>query len=183
MKKTILIALASIALMQCAKKQDPFLIQKDKIGVLQKDFTVKQIDSIFANDSIVKHVAGDEFTGNSTDIEIYEKGGAHLLSLSPTESLDKNATINIVTLRDSRFKTDKNISLNSSFKDFKANYEVLKIDRILNNINVEFKNQDFYITIGIDQLPGEYKFDYSRTIDVTSIPDDAKIKNMRLDWF
>jgi len=183
MKKTILIALASISLIQCAKKEDPFLIQKNKIGVLQKEFTIKQIDSVFANDSIVKHVAGDEFTGNSTDIEVYEKGGAHLLSLSPSESLDKNATINIVTLRDSRFKTDKNISLESTFKDFKANYEVLKIDRILNNINVEFKNQDFYITIAIDQLPSAYKFDYSRTIDVASIPDNAKIKSMRLDWF
>jgi len=183
MKKTIIIALASIAFIQCAKKEDSFLIQKDKIGVLQKEYTIKQIDSVFANDSIIKHVAGDEFTGNSTDIEVYEKGGAHLLSLSPTESLDKNATINIVTLRDSRYKTDKNISLNSTFKDFKTHYEVLKIDRILNNINVEFKNQDFYITIAIDQLPGAYKFDYSRTIEVASIPDNAKIKSMRLDWF
>ena len=183
MKKTLLITIASFTLIQCAKKEDPFLIQKDKIGILQKKYTITQIDSVFANDSIVKHVAGDEFTGNSTDIEVYEKGGKHLLSLSPSESFDKNATINIVTLRDSRFKTDKNVSLTSTFKDFKAHYEVLKIDRILNNINVEFKNQDFYITIAIDQLPSAYKFDYSRTIDVTSIPDDAKIKSMRLDWF
>ncbi|NQY29865.1 MAG: hypothetical protein HRT69_10375 [Flavobacteriaceae bacterium] len=183
MKKTLLITLSSIVFMQCAKKEDPFLIQKDKIGVLQKEFTIKQIDSVFANDSIVKHVNGDEFTGNYTDIEVYEKGGAHLLSLSPSESLDKNATINIVTLRDSRYKTDKNISLNSTFKDFKTYYEVSKIDRILNNINIEFKNQDFYITISIDELPSAYKFDYSRTIDVASIPDAAKIKSLRLDWF
>ncbi|PHS09783.1 MAG: hypothetical protein COA88_04215 [Kordia sp.] len=183
MKKTLLIALSSIVFMQCAKKEDPFLIQKDKIGVLQKEFTIKQIDSVFANDSIVKHVTGDEFTGNYTDIEVYEKGGAHLLSLSPSESLDKNATINIVTLRDSRYKTDKNISLKSPFKDFKTYYEVSKIDRILNNINIEFKNQNFYITISIDELPSAYKFDYSRTIDAASIPDTAKIKSLRLDWF
>ena len=111
MKKTLLIAFSSIVFMQCTKKEDPFLIQKDNIGVLQKEFTIKQIDSVFANDSIVKHVAGDEFTGNYTDIEVYEKGGAHLLSLSPSESLDKNATINIVTIHDVRYKTDKNVTL------------------------------------------------------------------------
>jgi hypothetical protein len=183
MKKTILIALASFTLIQCAKKEDPFLIQKDRIGILKKEYTIKQIDSVFANDSIVKHVAGDEFTGNSTDIKVYEKGGAHLLSLSPSESLDKNAKINIVTIHDVRYKTDKNVSLTSTFKDFKTHYEVLRIDRILNNINVEFKNQDFYITIAIDQLPSAYKFDYTRTIEVASIPDTAKIKSLRLDWF
>jgi len=183
MKKTILITLISIALIQCTKKEDPFLIQKDKIGVLQKEYTIKQIDSVYANDSIVKYVDGDEFTGNSTDIKVYEKGGAHLLSLSPSESLDENAKINIVTIHDARYKTDKNVSLNSTFKDFKTYYEVSKIDRILNNINVEFKNQDFYITISIDELPSAYKFDYSRSIDTESIPDTAKIKSLRLDWF
>jgi len=183
MKKIILIALTSISFIQCSKKETPFLIQKDSIGVLQKNYTIKQIDSVFANDSIVKHVAGDEFTGNSSDIKIYEKGGAHLLSLSPSESLDENAKINIVTIHDARYKTADNISLASTFKDFKTHYEVLKIDRILNSINIEFKNQDFYITIAIDELPSAYKFDYSRTIDVASIPDAAKIKSMRLDWF
>ena len=34
MKKTIIIALASISFIQCAKKEDPFLIQNNKIGVL-----------------------------------------------------------------------------------------------------------------------------------------------------
>ncbi|MFD0963399.1 hypothetical protein [Pseudofulvibacter geojedonensis] len=183
MKKLFILTLSSLTFIQCAKKTDPFLIQKDKIGVLERNYTVKQIDSVFANDSIVKRVAGDEFAGSSTDIEIYEKGGKHLLSLSPSETLDDNATINIVTINDDRFKTDKGINLNSTFLDFTTHYEVSKIDRILNNINVEFKNQDFYITISIDELPGAYKYDFSKTIEIASIPDKAKIKSLRLDWF
>lgn len=183
MKKIFLIVLTSILFVQCAKKEDPFLIQKNQIGVLKRNYTLKQIDSVFANDSIVKRVAGDEFAGRNTDIEIYNKQGAHLLSLSPSDPFDENAKINIVTLRDKRYKTAKNISLESTFKDFRENYEVSKIDRILNNINVEFKNEDFYITISVDQLPSAYKFDYNTTIDAASIPDAAKVKSMRLDWF
>lgn len=179
MKKTILIVIATISFLQCAKKENPFLIQKDKIGVLSRDYTIKQIDSVFANDSIVKRVTDDAFTGNTDDIEVFEKGGKHLLSLSPN---DKN-TINIVTIHDSRYQTSKGVNSNSTFKEYRANYKVSKIDRILNNINIEFENQDFYITIDVNQLPGEYQFDYSVTIEEVSIPDAAKIKSLQLDWF
>lgn len=182
MKKILVIAIASLAFIQCSKEQDRFLIQKDQIGILKREHNIKQIDSVFKYDSVVRHSAQQGFVSRNTDIEIYEKGGKHLLSLSPS-STDNNSNINIVTIRDTRFKTAKNISTKSTFKDFKDNYEVSKIDRILNNINVEFKNEDFYITISVDQLPSQYKFDYTTTIDVASIPDDAKIKNMRLDWF
>jgi hypothetical protein len=183
MKKIVLIAIASITLLQCSKDQDRFLIQKDQIGVLKRNVNIKHIDSVFVNDSVVKHVSNDGFISRNTDIEIYEKGGAHLLSLSPADLTDATSKIAIITIRDSRFKTVKNISSESTFKDFKDNYEVSKIDRILNNINIEFKNEDFYITISIDQLPSQYKFDYTTTIDVASIPDAAKIKDLRLDWF
>ncbi|MGB0896540.1 MAG: hypothetical protein ACPGU9_04995 [Flavobacteriaceae bacterium] len=182
MKKVLLIALASFTLIQCSKDEDRFLIQKDQIGILKKSYTLKQIDSVFKNDSVVKQNSKNPLLNRNTDIEVYEKGGAHLLSLSPDNS-SESSTINIVTIRDDRFKTAKNVGLMSTFKDFKNNYEVSKIDRILNNINVEFKNEDFYITISVDELPSQYKFDYSTTIETASIPDNAKIKDLRLDWF
>lgn len=183
MKKSVLIITTCFALLQCSKKENKYLIKKNTIGQINKEFTIKQIDSVFKNDSIIKQIDGDAFTGNFSDIEVFEKGGKHLLSLSPSDALDSNTKINIVTLRDERYKTEKGIGLSNNFKDFKDNYEVSKIDRILNNINVEFKNQEFYITISIDELPSEYKYDYNRNIDAASIPDNAKIKNMRLDWF
>ena len=184
MKKTLFIAVIALFMIQCGKKADPFLIDIAKIGVLEKHHTVKQIDSIFANDSIVKRVAGDEFVSLSNDdLELYEKGGKHLLSLTPSEALDDNATITIVTIRDDRFKTAKGVGVNSTFKDFTTHYEVAKIERFLNNIIVEFKNQEFYVTIDIDQLPSQYEYDLSAKIEEASIPGTAKIKTLRLDWF
>lgn len=183
MKKLLALTITALAFIQCAKKEDPFLIQKDRIGTISKAYTIKQIDSVLVNDSVVKHVSGDEFTGRSTDIEVYEKGGKHLLSLTPSESLDDNAKVTIVTIKDERYKTDKGVGLNSTFKDFRTAYQVSKIDRLLNNINIEFKDQDFFITIDVDQLPSAYKFDYSTKIEEVSIPDGAKIKSLRLDWF
>ena len=51
MKKFLFLSLIIACLVSCAKKEDPFLIQKDQIGKLYKDITVQQLDSVFANDS------------------------------------------------------------------------------------------------------------------------------------
>ncbi len=178
MKKIIIITIASFALLQCTKKENPFLLENGKVGNLKKGFTLTQIDSVFAKDSIVKPVTDDEFTGNINDIEIYEKGGKHLLSLSPND----NKTISIITLHDNRYQTKGGVGLNNTFKDFRAHYTVSKIDRMLNNIIIDFKDQDFYITIDIKELPSEYWFDFDTKIEVASIPGTAKIKNIQLDW-
>ncbi len=177
-KKKILLTITAFVLLQCTKKENSFLIENEKIGYFKKEFTIKQIDSVFANDSIVKPITDDEFVGNINDIEIFEKGGKHLLSLSPNDQ----KTINFVTIQDNRYKTDKGIGLNSTFKDFKTHYEVSKIDRMLNNIIIEFKKQNFYITIDVNQLPSEYQFNFNIKIEETSIPDAAKIKSLQLDW-
>ena len=178
MKKTILLTIATFALIQCTKKENPFLIQNGKIGGLKKEFTLTQIDSVFAKDSIVKPITDDAFTGNINDIEIFEKGGKHLLSLSPNDQ----KKISIITLHDARYKTDKNVGLSNTFKEFRAHYEVSKITRMLNNIIIEFKNQDFYITIDVKELPSEYWFNYDAKIETASIPDTAKIKSLQIDW-
>ena len=62
MKKLHLTILAlSILLFSCEKKVDPFEIAPDHIGNLTSNSTVQELETIFANDSIVKHIAGDEF--------------------------------------------------------------------------------------------------------------------------
>ncbi len=183
MKKIIYTLLVSATFLQCTKKDNPFLIQKTQIGSFQKEFTVKQIDSVFANDSIVKHVAGDEFIGNVSDIEIYQKGGEHLLTLSPTEAFDDNSKINFIRINSKRYATAQKTGLSSTFKDFKDKYTISKVDRILNSITVTFQDQNFYITISVDELSSEYKYNYNAVITAASIPSTAKVKSLQLDWF
>ena len=55
MKKTLLIvAIAGILCTQCGKGEDPFAIGEGIVGKVTQDVQMRQIDSIFANDSIVK---------------------------------------------------------------------------------------------------------------------------------
>ena len=59
---------------------------------------------VFENDSISKYIGGDEFTGSTNTISIYEKGtGKLLLELDPNYSLDSLSTIRTVRVMDERF--------------------------------------------------------------------------------
>lgn len=76
MKKISLLGIACVLFfVQCKKSEtDPFLITSDKIGKLPKATIVKQLDSIFANDSLVKINSSPNAIETQGEVEIYEKG-------------------------------------------------------------------------------------------------------------
>ena len=69
----ILVFLIFITFSSCEKEQDPFQISTQHIGLLTDSTQVKDLEAIYANDSISRYIGGDEFTGNINDIEIYDK--------------------------------------------------------------------------------------------------------------
>ena len=55
MKKTLFLgALVALLFVQCGKDSDPFSIKNGAVGSLTNQTKMKQLDSIFATDSIVK---------------------------------------------------------------------------------------------------------------------------------
>lgn len=171
-------------LVSCNKdpKIDLFKISKQNIGLLTDSTQVKDLDLVFANDSIVKFIKGDEFTGDVNDIEIYEKGGGKLLTITPNQALDSTAVIETVQILDSRFKTDKNISTISTFKDINEAYKVSKIDNLINSIVISVKEINASFTIDKKELPANLRFDMNLKIEKSQIPDAAKIKYFMLHW-
>ncbi len=183
MKPNLIALILSIALFtSCKKEINPFLISKHNIGHLTDSTQVKELESVFINDSIVKYVSGDEFTGNINDIEIYEKGGAPLLVLSPSQSLDSTATIRTVRVVDPRFTTAKGLSQTSTFKDITNNYKISNIQNSLRNIIISVNEINAYFTIDKNELPANMRFDMNLKIEAIQIPEEAKIKAFYLYW-
>ncbi len=185
MKKYSIIALIlSITLfISCNKEQDPFQIATNNIGNLTDSTQVKDLKMVFANDSIVTSVSGDEFSGSTNDIIVYDKGGKELLVLSPSQSLDSTATIRTVRVIDERFKTPKGLNANNTFKDAKDNYKISSIQNSLRNIIVSIDDINAYFTIDKNELPAEMRFDMNLNIEAIHIPDNAKIKNFFIQWY
>ena len=182
MKKVIALIAVIVVLASCTKDQDPFEWNKDRVGHLTKDMKVFQLDSIYANDSIVRAVKGDEFSNGANQIEIFEKGGAHLLTLTPSEALDSTATIENILIRDERFTTLKGITKNSTYKEISTAYKISSVDNMIDDAVIWVNDENFYFTITKDDLPTDVKFDISASIEKTMIPEDTKPLYMFVSW-
>lgn len=181
-KKLILITLIFSFAVSCTKEQDPFEIGKRYIGKLNDSTQVKDLKSIFPNDSIANFESSNAFTGNNYNIEIFNPEGKKLLILSPTVAKDSTATIKTVRIENAQFKTAKGISKISTFKDIKDNYKINKIDNLIGSVVVTVKELNASFTIDKNELPASIRFEQNTTIDVLQIPGKAKIKYFMLHW-
>ena len=183
MKKTLLtLCLLAIIFTSCEKEINPYLISKNSIGLLTDSTQVKDIESIYANDSVVKRIGGYEFTGGNNDIEIYDKAGNTLLILSPKQALDSTSTITTIKVIDQRFKTEKGLNSSSTFGDIKNNYTISSIQNTLRNVVVFVNGINGFFSIDKKELPAELRFDMNKKIEAINIPDTAKIKYFMIGW-
>jgi hypothetical protein len=183
MKKTLFIgAMTALFFIQCDKKSDSFLIQQDMVGKLSKGIQIRQVDSLFADDSIVQLSSIRNTLGTQGEVEIYEKGGVKLLLLSPEDENDPNSLISNIQVFDNRYKTTKGLHNGSTFKDVKANYTILDIETTINSAVVFLVDSDIFITINKSQLPENLRYDPSAKIEASQIPDDATFKYFMIGW-
>jgi len=183
MKNILLIsALATFLFVQCTEEKDPFLIKNGAIGQLTKKAQMKQVDSIFALDSIVQLSTIENALGTQGEVEIYEKGGKKLLLLSPKNETDPNSIITNIQIFDERYITEKGLSIQSTFGDLKANYEIEGIQNAINSVVVFIKDSNIYVTIDKKELPESLRYNYSAKVEVTQIPDAAKFKYFMIGW-
>ncbi|WP_046745053.1 hypothetical protein [Kordia zhangzhouensis] len=182
MKKNLFLGIIAASLVSCAKKKDPFLIETNRIGKLYKDITVKQLDSVFSADSIVKRIGeGDYVQAGSDTYLIYEKGGTQLLTLTPTQQHDENEKIKNIQIHDARYKTAKGISLESTFKDIRDNFKIKYIHNTLKNLIITVEGNE-YFTIDKKELPEDLRYNMNLSIEAIQIPDKAKIKHFMINW-
>ena len=181
MKKTsrIIALVFGIVLLHSCQKDTTFLITETSVGPLTRSTKVKEMESTFAKDSVVGDTAQISLGLSPKKIEIYEKGGKHLLTL--TANSDSIPTIENIRIMDARYVTEKGIGLQSTFKDIQSKYDIKKIVTTLNSIVVFPKGSNLYFTIDKQELPENLRFS-TADIEAVQIPDDAKIKYLMLGW-
>ncbi|MDO1499861.1 hypothetical protein Q2T40_06935 [Winogradskyella maritima] len=185
MKKTLFSVIAVLCLIiSCSSepKVDPFNIGKTNIGYLNDSTQVKDLNTIFKNDSLFNFKEDDGFTGNINNIEVFEKNGNPLLIITPSEALDSTAVLSSIRIMDSRYATDKGISTMSTFKDIKDAYKINSISNLISTIVVNVNEINASFTIDKNELPANMRFDMDMTIDPIQIPDNAKIKYFIVHW-
>ncbi|MCG2462469.1 hypothetical protein K8352_17035 [Flavobacteriaceae bacterium F89] len=176
----VYLAIITFLMVQCKNDDTQFSITKDSIGKLSRNTLVSELQMVFAQDSIVSDADTLKIGNGSKKIKIYEKGGAHLLTLTPdAESIQKIKNIRVF---DPRYKTARGVGLTSTFKDIKDNYPIRKIVTSINNVVIFLKDSDLYFTIDKQELPSSLRYGASTNIEAVQIPDDAKIKYLMIGW-
>lgn len=185
MRTLAVLVILCLSFYSCDKNEPDYFIEKGKIAGLTKAIKVHQLDSVFPNDSIVKHTREDDFYGSTAQqIKLYDKTSKTLkLLLTPSAAFDSLATIEQVEVLDTIYKTRSGLGLGSPFGIVKKNYKISGIENTLNNAVVRLDTLDMFFTIDKSHLPSNIKFDSGASIDAMQIPDDAPIKNIYLGWY
>lgn len=176
---SVLIFFVLLLLGACAEKDTTFLISENRIGPLAKGTPVADIESVFSKDSIVRDTSGSKISNSRGKIRVFEKGGKHLLTLTPNQ--DSIPTIENIRIFDARYLTENGMGLQSTFKDIKTSHSIKKIVTTLNSVVVFPKESNLYFTLDKSDLPASLRYSTS-SIEEVQIPDDAKIKYLMLGW-
>lgn len=182
MKKALFtITLAATMLASCGQKEQKFQIKNDQIGPLHKGALIKQVDSIFIEDSIASN-AKKGAEGYQNEVEVFDKEGNKLMVLSPDKNNNPEAPITHIQITDARYKTDKGIGIKSTYKDIKKHYTVSKVETTFSSVIIFLQDSPIYISIDKDELPEDIRYDLNLKVEPTQIPDDAAIKLFMVSW-
>ena len=180
---SIVVIACSIFIVSCGDG-GKFKIEKGKVGHLTIKTTVQELDKIFLKDSIVKNLSegalGDNYFQDDDEYLVFEKGGKHILTIIPKEQLDVTSTIKSIEIHDSRFKTETEININSSFSEINANNNINRVESTFFSATLFI--DDLNATIAIDKEELGLKDFTSQKVTLEQIPDLAKMKSF-IVWF
>lgn len=157
---------------------DPFSMGPDRVGRLQRSSRISQLDSIYIADSLVRDSTMLSM-GMNSGFQVFEKGGTLLLTL--TQASDTVERIGNIRIHDNRFKTEKGITLESTFAEITAKYEIQKVITSFKNLVILLKDTDVYFTISREDLPSDLRFS-TDPIEAVQIPDDTPIRYLMVAW-
>ena len=180
---SVIVIVCSLLIISC-NKNDKFKVEKGKVGLISTLTTVKDLETIFEKDSIVKNLSegalGNNYFQDDDEFLVFEKGGKHLLTIIPKEQLDSTSTIKSIEIHDNRFKTEVGISLSSNFSEINASSNSIRPESTLQSVTLFLDELNATITIDKEELG--IKDITTQKISLEQIPDLAKIKSF-IVWF
>lgn len=179
MKKQItFILILAISLLGVQCTQNDYLVAKGRVGKITKKTTEKDIKNLFAKDSIVEDTEKTVLSKDEKRYQIFSQGKKELeITFSKQDSL---FAISNVQLFSDKYKTEKGISVKSTFNDIHKNYTINSTEATFSSV-VLFINE-LNATISIDKSQTGITNFATQKIELEQIPDAVKVKYFTV-WF
>ena len=176
MKKLVNAIVIVLLFIQCTSDKNN-IVAKNSIGTINKNTSIEELDNLFKNDSVVKIPNDSDFI---REYKVFNIGGKHLLTIKPEYRNDSLKSISSVKIYSDTYKTEKEVSTASTYKDVLDNYSVSKVEPSFSSAIVFI--DEINATIAIDKKDLRIdEFDMQK-ISKDQIPDMAKIQYITL-WF
>ena len=167
----------------CNTISNDYTIDKGFVGKLSKNSIVKDLDSIFSKDSLVKRIGEGDYMFSSEDkYLLYDKSGKLLLTMTPHQQHDPNEKIESIEINSSIFRTKKGVNTLSTFSDIKKDHQISDIQNTINNLVIFVDEIDAYFLIDKNQLPKHLQKGTEKIILSEDIPPNSKIKRFMIGW-
>jgi len=170
----------------CSNTEE-FTIEKNRVGLIDKETRVKDIDILFKNDSVVKRLSEGvlgykgKYAQEDDFYLIYSKEGKHLLTLTPKESLDSMSNIRLVEVHDPKFVTKiGGVGLNSKFEEINLAMNISKIESTFTKVVLFFDQMN--ATITLDKLDLGISTIQTNDVQIEQIPNLVQPKSFII-WF
>ena len=185
LKKILVLCLLVFLFVQCAKENE-FLIEKGKVGLVDKQTQISELRDLFVKDSVVSKLSTEAentnqmFSAQNDEYIVFSKDGKKMLEIVPQSANDSSSVIKSIQIYDNRFKTEKGLSLLSTFRDINENYMVNNIETTLTSATLFIDELNATVAIDKKEL-GINPFSRDE-VTLDQIPDIAKIKYFTV-WF
>ncbi len=199
MKKLLLLFLVLLAMVGCGDRIErpyvtddndtirrEFLITDSRIGHLRRGMSASSLRKAYG-EQYVKQLQMRRNTETDTvakpqEYYVYDKNN-HLLFIAETSNKDlQSDEIDLVTIKDPRFRTTKNIGVGSSISDIKNAYRNLDVVQDDNIIAVYIPSVDGYLRINPKFITG-YNPNFIADIPIDSVSNNTKPLSFTISWY
>ena len=184
--KLAILLFVSLLFVKCSK-EDRFLIGKNRVGVISNEHTIADIHELFKKDSVVVRLSEGDLGGEDTkyiqdddQYLVYSKEGKHLLTIVPKKQLDSTSQIKYVEVMDPKYKTEKELSLQTPFKEINIHYMINKVETSLSSATLYIDELNATLAMRKKDI-GVNEFSQEKIV-LEQIPDLAKINHFTI-WF
>ena len=163
-----------------------FLITDSRVGHLRRGMTSSSLRKAYGDQYVkqlqVRHSTKTDTITHPSQYYVYDKNN-RLLFVAETSAQDpKSEEIDLIKIKDSRFRTTKNIGINSSINDLKNAYHNLDVIQDDNTVAIYIPTVDGYLTINPKFIKG-YNPEFIADIPIDSVSNYAKPLTFTISWY
>ena len=199
MKKLLLFFLLLLTLLGCGDRIErpyvtenndtisrEFLITDSRVGHLRRGMSASSLRKAYGEQYVkqlqMRRNSATDTVTKPQEYYVYDKNNK-LLFIAETSSKDlQSEEIDLVMIKDPRFRTTKNIGVNSSISKIKNAYRNLDVVQDDDYIAIYIPSVDGYLRINPDFITG-YNPNFIADIPIDSVSNNAKPLSFTISWY